>query len=126
MVRDVQALIETESKVMEVTIQSAPHDREQESVELRGIAEDSVVVKRLRRMNWSVAYKYFRETRIHQLIFSSKYEQMEQEMKEMKAQMNEYTRALDARDLTISQLNQRISEQERENEMLKEVLRQNG
>merc|ERR1711972_833554 len=110
MVRDVQALIETESKVMEVTIQSAPHDREQESVELRGIAEDSVVVKRLRRMNWSVAYKYFRETRIHQLIFSSKYEQMEQEMKEMKAQMSEYTN-------TISQLNREI-------EKLKEALGQ--
>lgn len=67
---EVLALIATETKLMEVTIQSAPHERIQESSELKRIAGDAKINKELGAKGWSVAYTFQKEAETHRLVFS--------------------------------------------------------
>ena len=131
-----QALCASDTKVTEVTIQSAPHEREQESVELQGIAENSAVLKKLRGKDWRVAYKYLRETKIHQLIFSCDKVggaefQIEEELNEVQSgmvmQVTEQGKVkYEQLEQENKELKQANSDLMKENEMLKEMLRQNG
>merc|ERR1719334_1057638 len=89
MVQSVLALIASEPKLIEVGIQSAPHERIQESVELKRIAENSLVVKQLKAKDWSVAYRYLRETQIHQLVFSIDKDLRIKALNQMNSELNE-------------------------------------
>ena len=70
LVRDVQDLIETNTQLIEVSIQSAPHERIQESVELKRITADARIGKKLKVKGWSVAYTFQKEVMMHRLVFS--------------------------------------------------------
>merc|ERR1711971_1214668 len=117
----VHALIASDTRLIEVTFQSAPHERVQESVELRGIAEDSVMCRKPKRKDWSAAYKYLRETQIHQLIFSSI---KDQRIKVLNQKINDLTRMND--DLRQSNVDQKREFTKKNNELNEEnsVLKQ--
>merc|ERR1719334_1475446 len=112
MVQSVLALIALETKLIEVVIQSAPHERVQESVELKRIAENYTVNKQLKAKDWSVAYRYLRETQIHQLVFSidkdlriKALNRMNSELNQQNIDLNKHVGDLQQRNVELEQRN---------------------
>ena len=125
-VRDVLALVVAKTQLIDVVIQSAPHERIQESGELKIIAEDVTINKKLRDVGWSVAYMFQKEARMHRLVFSIDKDECIQKqglkIKEMELRMKEMEKAQAA----LEKAQVEMVKAQKEIEMLKNALRQNG
>merc|ERR1712218_618497 len=129
-VRDVLALIAAKTQLIEVTIQSAPHDRIQESVELTQIAADAKIRKQLAAKGWSVAYTFQREALMHRLVFcidkDQKIKELNQQLKEKDEQLKEKDQQLREKDQQMKEIRKEKDQQMERIELLMIALRENG
>merc|ERR1712218_46643 len=122
-VRDVLALIAAKTQLIEVTIQSAPHDRIQESVELTQIAADAKIRKQLAAKGWSVAYTFQGEALMHRLVFCI---DKDQKIKELNQQLKEKDEQLKEKDQQMKEIRKEKDQQMERIELLMIALRENG
>ena len=105
MVSGVQTLITSETRLIEMTIQSAPCEHIQESGELKSVARDVSIARSLKAKGWSVACTSEIEMMMHRLAFVVD-ERGKEKARKMQMDEKELNKVRSRRRISFSNSNQ--------------------